>query len=181
MRLLSSQLKGPGPIVTSSAVDRTGYHPEQRAAQAPIFWPRYIPGRGTKMVRIDPRHIPPGWTAIGAHVPSRPATCDEIRCPMYLGGWTEIVPPDGSETVPKAGLLSRDEAAQFTGYFGAASLPPEVIHHEPGTACPVIHKIVDPRIPPLFTVDGRPVLWNQFEDTVGGGLYRAARLQQEGN
>lgn len=179
MRLLASQLRTPGPIVAARVSDRLGYHPEQRAAQAPLYWPRHQGGR-TRMARIDPAQIPPGWQSLGAHVPARPATCEETDCPMFLRGWTEIVPPDGSGTVPKAGELSPDDAAQITGYYGAASLPPQVIHHPPGTTCGRIHKIAQHAIPPLYTVNGRVVLWNQFEDAIGGGLHHAQQLVRDG-
>ena len=174
MRLLTSQLSGPGPIVVARMTGHDGYHPVQRASQAPIYWPRFIGGR-TRMVPTRPEQIPPGWDAIQAHVPAVLVTCEQMRCPQFLNGWTEIVTPDGEPATYKAGILDRDEAAQITGYYGAASIPPQVIHHPPGTPCPDIHKQADHRIPPLYTLTGRAVLWNQFEDAVSGGLYQAAR------
>lgn len=180
MRLLQSQLHSPGPLVVARVSDRMGYAPEQRAAQAPVMWPRYIPGVGTRLVPINPQAIPAGWSSVGAHVPSRPVTCEQIDCPCYLRGWTEILRPDGEPATYKAGRMDPDEAAQITGYFGAASIPPQVIHHPPGTDCPEIHKQADHRIPPLYSVNGKPVLWNQWEDSLGGGLYRAQQLQREG-
>ena len=174
MRLLTSQLSGPGPIVVARLTGHDGYHPVQRAAQAPIYWPLYVGGR-TRMVPIRPEQIPPGWDSIQAHVPSVPVTCEQIRCPSFLGGWTEIVAPDGTPALEREGILSRDEAAQITGYYGAASIPPLVIHHPPGTPCPAIHKQADHRIPPLMTVNGRTVLFNEFQDRLAGGLYQAAR------
>jgi len=165
--------------VAARVSDRMGYHPEQRNAQAPIYWPRHVNGQ-TRMVRINPAQIPAGWQALQAHVPSRPVTCQEIECPMFLRGWTEIVPPDGGGVTMKAGSLSQDEAAQITGYYGAASMPPNVIHHPPGTPCPRIHKQAQHSIPPLYTVDGRTVLWNQFEDAMGGGIHQAHRFRNRG-
>lgn len=178
MRLLSSQLRSPGPLVTASAVGRDGYHPEQRAAQAPILWPRHVNGR-TQMTRIHPSRIPAGWSAIQVHVPSTLTTCGPRTCRYFETGWTEIIPPDGSAVTQKAGVLDRDQAAQITGYF-PGNLPPQVIHHPPGQPCGRVHRTAQEAIPPLYTVDGRTVLWSEFEDAVAGGVHRIGQLAREG-
>lgn len=178
MRILSSQLRSPGPLVTARVTDRMGYAPEQRAAAVPIVWPRHVGGR-TQMVRIDPSRIPAGWSAIQAHVPSRLTTCNERTCRFFVTGWTEIVPPDGSDVTEKAGILDRDQAAQITGYY-PGNTPPMVIHHPPGEQCGRVHRTASPGIPPLYMVDGRPVLWNEFEDALGGGVQRTQQLVREG-
>jgi hypothetical protein len=108
----------------------------------------------------------------------RLATCEETDCPMFLRGWTEILTRDG-RTQPRAGDISQDEAAARYGFFGPQSLPPTVVHHEAGTPCPRVHKVPS-GVPPLYTVNGRTVLWSEFEDSIGGGLHHAQQLHQEG-
>lgn len=166
-------------LLTSSRADRQGYHPVQKAAQAPILWPRHINGR-TQMVPINPGRIPLGWQAIQAHVPSRLATCEETNCPMFLRGWTEMLPADGGPPEPRVGQLDSDQAAAITGYYGPLALAPKVIHHPPGTPCPRIHRTALVDIPPLYTVDGRTVLWTEFEDALGGGIHRIQQIVKEG-
>lgn len=161
---------GPGPSA------------EQRKAQIPVLWPRYVPdGRGGRIVRavpIDPARIPAGWQSIQIHVPMRLATCEETGCPLFLNGWTEVITASGN-VHPQEGALTPDEAAQLYGYFGAASTPPTTIHHPAGMPCPEIHKVPS-GVPPLYTVNGRPVLWNEFEDRLGGGIHQTQQLIREG-
>lgn len=178
--LATSLAARQAPIVAVRASDNLGYHPTQRAAQVPLYWPRYDPRSGqTRMQGIRPDQVPAHWQSVQFHIPGTLVTCAEIDCPMFLRGWTEIVPPDGSKVTPKAGVLSVDEAAQITGYFGAAGLPPKVVNHPPGTPCPRIHKQAG-RIPAMATVNGRPVLWNELEDALGGGVHVAQQLVREG-
>ena len=155
---------------------------EQMRARIPVLWPRYLPGAGgvrrVVMEAIDPALIPVGWQSIQIHVPMRLATCEETDCPMFLRGWTEILPADGTR-ISRAGQVSGDEAALTFGLFGPLEIPPAVIEHPPGTPCPRVHKR-PAGIPPLYTVDGRTVLWTQFEDAIGGGLHQAQRHLSEG-
>lgn len=144
----------------------------------PVLWPRYVPGRGTVMEAIDASRIPAGWQSVSFRVPMRLATCEETDCPLFLKGWTQVVMADGN-TVGRPGAVSRDEAAQTFGYYGVSKIPPEVVFQRPGTPCPEIHKVPN-GMPPIFNVNGRTVLWTEFEDSVGGGLYRAQQLQREG-
>lgn len=173
MRLLSSQLNSPGPLVMARSAP--GPAPEQRAAQIPVMWPRHINGR-TVMAPISPAQIPPGWQSIQVHVPQRMATCEETDCPQFLNGWSEIR-PQGGGAVSKQGLIGADEAAQVWGT--RSGIGPQVIHHPPGTPCQRIHKVPS-GIPPLYTVNGRPTLWNEFEDALGGGANRMAQISREG-
>lgn len=142
------------------------------ARQGEVLFPRYIPGVGTRMIRTSVAALPPGWQAVGVSVPMRLATCEENNCPFFLNGWTEVLPGDGNR-VPQAGIVSQERAASMWG--GASS----VIHHPPGTICGRVHKRPS-GIPPLYHVNGRPTLWNEFEDSIGGGMHRAAQLRREG-
>lgn len=163
--------------------------PAQRAE--PVMWPRYVPdgrgGRKLAMTAIDPRSIPPGWQAISVRVPMRLASCEEVECPFYLNGWTEVLPADGTRHT-RPGKVTADQAANTFGRYGPRELVPNVIHHPPGTTCPGdaadqddgqlsarAHKVPS-GLPPVYSVDGRIVLWNQFEDAIGGGLHRAKQL-----
>lgn len=137
-----------------------------------VLFPRYVPGVGTRMVRTPVAALPPGWQSVGIRVPMRLATCEETRCPFFLTGWTEVLPGDGNR-VPQAGQVTRDEAAATWG--GAST----VIHHPPGVACGRIHKLPS-GLPPLYHVNGRPTLWNEFEDSLGNGVHRANQLRREG-
>jgi hypothetical protein len=137
-----------------------------------VLFPRYVPGVGTRMVRTPVAALPPGWQSVGVRVPMRMATCEEIRCPFLLRGWTEVLPGDGNR-IPQSGDLRQEEAAERWG-TGAT-----VIHHEPGTPCNRLHKMPS-GLPPIYHVNGRPTLWNEFEDSIGGGLHRARQLQQAG-
>ena len=173
MRLLTSQLRGPGPLVVAPSMDA-----ERRAqaeAKAPVMWARYDPvTRSTRFVPIDPARIPPGWQSVQFHVPMRLASCEEVDCPMFLGGWTEVT-PTGSQMQPVAGAMSQDRAAATFGLYGPREVPPEVVWHEPGTPCPRIHKVPS-GVPPAYTINGRFVPWTQFEDAIGNGLEAARTL-----
>ena len=170
MRLLSSQLRGPGPIVVARG---TAEIDAQRKAQAPILWPRYDPvRRETRFVPTPPHLLPPGWQSTQVHVPMRLASCEETHCPMFLGGWTEVITVDGNR-VPRAGNVTQDEAAATFGLYGPDEVAPAVIQHPAGTPCPRIHKVPS-GVPPLYTLNGRTVLWTEFEDALGGGLHRAS-------
>lgn len=176
-------------VIRSSGVTRT-----DRAAaalnrkvpgveQPPLLWPRWVqtgPGRGkTVMVPIPWDRIPPGWQAVRASVPMRLATCEETDCSMFLGGWTEILTADGNRST-KAGLISEGEAVAQFGLYGPKEIPPARIEHPAGTACPRIHKVPS-GLPPIYQVDGRPVLWNEFEDALAGGIHQAQRLHATGH
>lgn len=160
---------------------------EQRKAQAPIRWPRYLGGK-VRMVPIPPEQIPRGWQSVQIHVPMRLATCEEVECPFLANGWTEVLPADGSRHT-RPGKVSRDEAAETFGRYGPRELVPNVIHHPPGTMCPGDASLQEPGellstrthkvpsgIPPLYTINGRVTQWTEFEDALGGGLERARTL-----
>lgn len=147
-------------------------------AEEPVLWPRWVNGR-VQMTRIDARQIPAGWQNVTIRVPMRLATCEETDCPRFLGGWTEVIPGGSAESETREGIVSQAEAAAIFGLYGPRELPPTVIHHNPGTPCPEIHKVPS-GVPPIYFVDGRTVLWNQFEDAIAGGLHTAQRLVQEG-
>lgn len=144
----------------------------QSVAPGEVLFPRYVPGLGTRMVRTPVAALPPGWQSVGVRVPMRLATCEETRCPFFLNGWTEVFPGDGN-SVPQAGEIRQDEAAVT---WGAQT---QVVHHQPGTPCLRIHKKAS-GLPPLYHVNGRPTLWNEFEDSIGGGIHRAQQLRREG-
>lgn len=97
---------------------------------------------------------------------------------MFLGGWTEVVLPDGTRH-PRAGRVTQDEAAETFGRYGPAQLVPRTIEHPPGTPCPRIHKVPS-GIPPVYQVDGRTVYWPEFEDSLAGGVETARRIRQQG-
>ena len=147
-----------------------GYNGSPRPGE--VLFPRYVPGVGTRMVRTPVEYLPPGWQSIGIRVPMRLATCEEANCIFLRNGWTEVLPGDGNR-VPVAGDVSGDQAAAT---WGSAS---SVIHHPPGTPCQRIHKLPS-GIPPLYHVNGRPTLWNEFEDSIGSGVHRMQRLIAEG-
>jgi len=148
------------------------------APTGPVLWPRWLQGadgrRHLKMVPIPPERIPPGWQGIRVTVRHRLATCEEADCIFWLGGWSEVITGDG-RSQPAVGRLSVDEAAATYGFFGPASIPPQVIAHPPGTPCGRPHK-VPADLPPVYQVNGRTVLWNEFEDSLAGGWQQAAEL-----
>ena len=172
----SSSLVRPDRAAATVQADTPGLEPPVGYNGSPrpgeVLFPRYVPGVGTRMVRTRVEHLPSGWQSVGIRVPMRLATCEETDCIFYLHGWTEVMPGDGNR-VPRPGAVSQDEAAATWG--SAAS----VVHHPPGTPCQRIHKVPS-GIPPLYHVNGRPTLWNEFEDSIGGGLHRAKQLHQEG-
>lgn len=137
-----------------------------------VLFPRYVQGVGTRMVRTPVDRLPAGWQSLGVSVPMRMATCEEVRCPFLLNGWTEMLPGDGN-AIPIAGEVRADQA-QAT--WGEATT---VRHHPPGTPCQRLHKLPN-GLPPIYTVNGRPTLWNEFEDAIGGGLHQAAKFHSEG-
>lgn len=149
----------------------------------PLLWPRWVqtgPNTGrTVFERIPPSRIPAGWQSIRFTMAHRRATCEEVDCPMFLKGWTEVLVADGNR-LPKAGQVTREEAAAEFGLYGPKELAPQTIHHPPGTECPRVHKTAVRDIPPLYTVNGRPTLWNEFEDALAGGVHRAQQLRAEG-
>lgn len=158
---------------------------------APVLWPRYLPGPGgqrkLQMVPIPAQLIPPGWQNVSVKVPMRLASCEEVECPFYRNGWTEVLPADGSQHT-RSGKVTSDEAAETFGLYGPRELAPTVIHHPPGTTCPgdgaaqTPGERRDPRahmvpsgLPPLYRVNGRTVLWNEFEDAIGEGVHSIQR------
>ncbi len=173
MRLIQSQMQSPGPIVF--APSGPGPRPEQRAAQIPILWPRYVNGK-LGVHAIHPSQIPPGWQSVQVHVPMRLATCEESDCPTLKGGWTRVTMGDGNVT-HFDGHRSRDEAAAIVGTY--RGLPPQVEHMAPGEPCPILHKLPS-GVPPLYTINGRPTLWNEFEDGLGGGVHQIQKITKEG-
>lgn len=142
-----------------------------------VEFPRWIGGK-VVMVPMSWDAIPAGWQSVNIRVPMRPASCAETDCPSYLGGWTEVVTQDGA-THNREGMVSQDEAAATFGLYGPLELPPSVIHHPPGTPCGQIHKVPS-GLPPVYVVDGRVVLWSEFEDALGGGVHRAQQLRAAG-
>jgi hypothetical protein len=174
VRLLTSQLSSPAPapLVVSRG---TSLQDAQREAQKPVLWPRYDPvAKTTRLVPIRPDRIPMGWQSVQFHVPMRLATCEETDCPFFLGGWTEVLVADGNQQT-RPGAVSQEQAAAEFGLFGPREIAPNVIHHPAGTPCPRIHKVPS-GVPPLYTVNGRPVLWNEFEDSLGNGIHQAASI-----
>lgn len=165
----------------------------------PVYWPRYLPGpngtRRTVMMRIPPEQIPAGWQSVRITVPMRLASCEEVDCPFFLRGWSEVVVPDGSRHTANAEMTA-DKAAATFGLYGPQELAPVVIHHEAGTPCPgdaskqppialvnAGEALLSERahrlptgVPPLYSVNGRTVMWNEFEDCLAGGLHRAAEI-----
>lgn len=201
-----------GLVIRSSDIvrtDRTALAIARRmpadvdVARPPLLWPRWIrtgPNTGrTVFEAIHPSRIPAGWQSIRFTVAQRLATCEEVDCPMYLGGWTEVVVGDGNR-VPEAGEITVAAAIGRYGLYGPHELAPQTVHHPPGTICPGDRSLqptpaerargatLNPRahrkavdIPPLYTVNGRPTLWNEFEDALGGGIHRAQQLRAEGH
>ena len=143
-----------------------------------VEWPRWIGGR-LVMDRIPWDRIPAGWQSIRIRVPMRPASCEETDCPAFVGGWSEVIPGGSLDSEMREGLITVDEAAAAFGLYGPGEVPPTVIHHPAGTPCDRIHKVPS-GIPPVYFVDGRTVLWNQFEDALGGGVHTAQQLRAAG-
>lgn len=173
----SSSLVRPDRAAVLIAQDTRGIERErdyrgQQVQQGEVLFPRWVPGIGTRLVRTPVAQMPAGWQSIGIRVPMRLATCEEVRCPFLLRGWTEVLPGDGNR-VPEAGEVRQEEAA---AKWGAAA---QVIHHPPGTPCNRIHKRAS-GLPPIYHVNGRPTLWNEFEDSLGSGVHRAQQLRREG-
>jgi hypothetical protein len=154
-----------------------GVEPERDYAgrQVPpgvVLFPRFVQGLGTRMVRTPVEALPMGWQSIGVRVPMRLATCEEVDCPFFLSGWTEVLPGDGTSH-PETGEVLQDQAAAT---WGAQT---QVVQHPPGVPCGRIHKLPS-GLPPLYHVNGRPTLWNEFEDSIGNGAHRAAQFRREG-
>jgi hypothetical protein len=172
MRLLSSQMASPGPIVF-------GRTPAPAGPRKKVPWPRFVDGR-IEFHDIDTLRIPPGWQQLNCTVPMRRATCEETDCPLFLSGWTRIEVPGIDDILMTEGRIEPDQAAQIYGYFGPASIPPGCQYHEPGSPCLQVHKLPN-GLPPVYNVDGRTVLWNEFEDAIGGGIHQTQKLQREGH
>lgn len=130
------------------------------------------------MTSIPAERIPPGWQNVAIRVPMRLASCEETDCPMFLAGWTEIRSHDGN-TIQRIGRVSVEEAAGIVGYYGPLSLPPVVTHHAEGLPCGRVHKLPS-GLPPVYRVNGRTVLWNQFEDAIAGGVHATQALVKAG-
>jgi hypothetical protein len=124
------------------------------------------------MVPISAEQIPAGWQSVNIRVPSRIATCEETDCPAFLGGWSEVTPGGTTGSEVREGHITADEAAATFGLYGPKALAPSVVHHPAGTPCPRIHRTAS-GLPPIYIVDGRTVLWNEFEDAIAGGLETA--------
>lgn len=144
----------------------------------PVLWPRYLPGPGgqrvVRMVPIHPAQIPAGWQNVAIRVPQRLATCEEVDCPFFLGGWNEVITADGGNH-PMRGDMTQDEAADKFGLYGPREIAPVLRFNPPGTPCPRIHKLPS-GLPPVYSVDGRTVLWDEFEDRLGSGVERMAEI-----
>jgi hypothetical protein len=142
-----------------------------------VEFPRWIGGK-VQMVPMSWDAIPAGWQTIKIRVPMRPASCEETDCPRFLEGWSEVLTADGG-VHSREGLISHDEAAATFGLYGPHDVAPTVIHHPPGTPCPEIHKVPS-GFPPVYVVDGRVVLWPEFEDAIGGGVHTAQQIRAAG-
>lgn len=146
---------------------------------APVLWPRWVPtgpGRGIlRMLPIPAAQIPPGWQSVRIRVPMKIAGCLEAECDFLEHGWTEVV--TGETSHPYAGRLEPEEAGQIFGFGGTdqVRIPPAVIVHPAGTPCPRVHKI-PAGLPPVYLINGRTVLWNEFEDAILGGWQRASSM-----
>jgi len=130
-----------------------------------------------RMLPLPADAIPPGWQSVRVRVRHRLATCEETDCPFFLRGWSEVVLPSGDRQPQEAGL-SRDAAADRFGLYGPAAVPPTVVEHPPGTPCGRVHKR-PADLPPVYLVNGRTVLWNEFEDSLLGGWQRAETIGRE--
>lgn len=165
-------------VVRSSTLNRI-VPGRQAAPPAPVLWPRWVqtaPGRGRVVMQAIPAdRIPPGWQSVRIRVPMRLGTCEEAECDFLEQGWTEVLA--GGSSHPYAGHLSPEQAGELFGFTGEGPVrvPPTVIHHEPGTPCPRLHK-VEAGLPPVYLVNGRTVLWNEFEDSLLGGWEAASKL-----
>ena len=160
-------------VIRSSTLNRI--LPGRTAGPPPVvLWPRWVGGR-LRMLPIPAEAIPPGWQSVRVRLPMRIGTCEEADCDFLANGWSEVIVGDVSESY--AGRLDPEEAGQIFGFGGqgATRIPPTVIHRDPGTPCPRVHKI-PAGLPPVYFVDGRTVLWNEFEDSLLGGWQRAGQM-----
>jgi hypothetical protein len=128
-----------------------------------------------RMLPLPAEAIPPGWQSVRVRVPMRIGSCAEAECDFLEQGWTEVV--TGETSHPYAGQLEPEQAGAIFGFGGegAVRIPPQVIRHAPGTPCPRLHKI-PAGLPPVYLVNGRTVLWNEFEDALLGGWQRASSM-----
>lgn len=183
MRLLSSQFQSSGPLVMTRSANLIppGIEPilgwnGQAVGRDQVLYPRHIPGYGTRMLPLHRDQMPRNWQTVTARQPMRLATCEEVRCPNFRHGWTRVVTPDGNSTSME-GAFSQDQAnAMFGSTRGVTSA---VFPQPPGTPCYLVHKIPT-GIPPLYQVNGRWTLWNEFEDALGGGVHQMAKISKEG-
>lgn len=153
----------------------TGWNGSQ-VGRGEVLYPRYVPGHGTRMLPLRADQIPKGWQTVTARQSMRLATCEEAECPNQKRGWTRVVIADGNVEMME-GRVTPDEAAQRFGYFKGQ--PPAVFYQQPGTPCYSVHKLPI-GIPPAYQVNGRWVLWNEFEDSIGGGVHRIQQITREG-
>lgn len=157
-------------LVRAKALTRTPAAPDKRQRPA-VPWPR---GDG-RWALIPPEAIPRGHQSVQALVPMRLATCEEVECPRFLRGWTEVL----GKNQPQIGHLSGEEIVErnIVGMDGGRA--PLVKHHEPGTPCDVVHKVPNGQ-PPVYIVDGRPVVESEFLDRLVGGAEAVKQKRQRG-
>lgn len=153
----------------SQTLNRVVAPPDRRQRPA-VPWPT----GDARWRLIPPEAIPRGLQSLQALVPMRLATCAEVDCPRYLRGSTEV--RSSGRVHYFVGHLSAEEIVG-TGKIGMdGGRLPVVAHHPPGTAavCDVIHKVPSGQ-PPIYVVDGRPVVENEFVDRLGGGVEAVKR------
>ena len=104
---------------------------------------------------IDPKRLPPGMQKLKARVPMRLATCKEVACPRLEYGWTEA------------------RGGPFVGRREVG------IYHEPGSPCPLPHKVPS-GAPPIYIVDGRAVVEDEFVQRLGEGVEAVTHIRTRG-
>ncbi len=144
--------------------------------------------RGRTHGTITPTRLPPGMISVGAQQKMRLASCEEMRCPRLLEGWTEA--PGGpfrghiwcSACHVPASPKGCDCERMLTGH--PVLIPG--IHHEPGERCTIPHKTRDDRFDPIYNVqmkgdtEARPCTASEFEDRLHIGMDTVIRVRTRG-
>ncbi len=130
--------------------------------------------------------LPPGMMKVGAMQKMRMATCEEVRCPRLLEGWTEAEggPYRGHVWCASCHKIPAQVGCECVRVAGLVLIPG--IHHEPGEPCTMLHKTRDDRYEPIYNVQmkgdtqGRPCTASEFQDRLHIGMDQIIRVRTRG-
>lgn len=142
-----------------------------------VPWPRQVGGR-TVWMPTPIELLPHGWQNLTIRQPMRLASCQEVECPRYTNGWTEVFTADGNR-IERTGHVSQEQAAATFGLYGPREVAPTVVHHPPGVPCPAIHKR-PADLPPIFLRNGAPVAVGEFTDRIAESVDAVQHIRTRG-